>query len=280
MTYQKTGQLLTAPRVEIRETENGEVFTRTLETLEPQPQIVFPPDTRTQVRQTTEFPYIAMGQLVMDFPNGKRYTGTGTLIDGRHVLTAAHNLYGNDSGGWALRVWFVPARNGDEMPFGILEAEKIFITEEYKTLSPPNPNATWQGNVDDCTPYTEDYGLVRLKKAINLPILGMYAASNHVLNCPARITGYPGDKAPENTMWTDSKNLTFPPDDTFLFYRINTFNGQSGAAVIADLDLPVGKSIVGIHVAGDPKLRTNFGVRLTRDIINQVLAWMNSDSES
>lgn len=237
----------------------------------PLPAIVFPPDTRTRVMDTTSFPFEAQGQLIMQFPNGEEYTGTATLIDHQHVLTAAHNLFGNDIGGWARNVWFIPARNGDKKPYGTLAATKIFITEEYYTLSPPDPNSV---PVEDYTLYTQDFGVVRLRDPIKLPILGMYAARNSEIGGEIQISGYPGDK-PEGTMWTDKKPLTSTSDE-FLFYRINTYRGESGASLLADISLPVGKTIVGVHVAGDERLKTNFGVRLDDAKIDIIRKWMNS----
>lgn len=38
----------------------------------------------------------------------------------------------------------------------------------------------------------------------------------------------------------------------------------------------LGESIVGVHVAGDRRLETNFAVRLTNTEINQVKAWMRT----
>lgn len=237
----------------------------------PQPEIVFPPDTRTRVLDTTVFPFIAQGELTMQFPNGHTYTGTGTLIDRQHVLTAAHNVFGNDIGGWARNLWFAPARNGGNVPYGFLPATRLFITEEYYTLSPPDPNSV---PVEDYTLYTEDYAVVRLRDPIDLPILGIYAAPDDELRGAIQISGYPGDK-PEGTMWTDSKPLT-GMDEHFLFYRINTYRGQSGAGLLADIPLPIGKTIVGVHVAGDARLGTNFAVRLDDDKIGTIQRWMRS----
>ncbi|AHE51898.1 trypsin-like serine peptidase [Sphingomonas sanxanigenens] len=237
----------------------------------PLPAIVFPPDTRTRVHNTTAFPYQPQGQLIMQFPDGEEYSGTGTLIDRQHVLTAAHNVFGNDIGGWARNVWFAPARNGDVVPYGFLPASRLFITEDYYTLSPPDPNAV---PVEDYTLYTEDYAVVRLRNPIDLSIFGMYAATDRELRGEIQITGYPGDK-PEGTMWTDRKPLT-GMDEHFLFYRINTYRGESGAAAVANLPLPIGYTIVGVHVAGDAGLDTNFGVRLDEAKIRTIRAWMNS----
>jgi len=269
--YNEHGHALAAPDMGDAPLAGGVAVM--LDTPEVGPQIVFPPDTRQRINTTTEYPWSTIGQLWMSFPNGESYTGTGTLIDGKHVLTAAHNLYGKDIGGWAKSVYFMPARNGDDYPYGTVPATKLFITEDYFTLSPPDPNRNGHGVVEDYTLYTQDYAVVRLEKALKLPIMGMVAGSYTQLNgATARITGYPGDKT-AGTMWTDSGPLA-QPDDHFLFYKINTWRGQSGSGLFVDLAFPEGKSIVGVHVAGDPKLDSNFAVRLTNQEINTVKSWM------
>lgn len=240
----------------------------------PAPEIVFPPDQRVRVENTTGYPWNTVGQLIMQFPNGETYTGTATLVDKRHILTAAHNVFGNDIGGFARNIWFIPARNGDDMPYGVVEGERIFVTEEYYTLSPADPNRT-HGDVLDVTQYTEDYAIVRLKSEVHLPIMGLFAASDDELNgATARVTGYPGDK-PNDFMWTAAGPIS-PPDDAFIFYRVDTYQGESGAGVMFNFDMPVGLTVSGVHVAGDPGLGTNFAVRLDSHKIGQIIDWMNA----
>src|SRR5690606_31347750 len=124
----------------------------------PKVQIVFPDDRRTRVADTTKYPYRAIGWLEMTFPNGDTYTGTGTLIGAYHVLTAAHNLYGQELDGWVKRVTFTPAKNGNSNPpWGSANAARVRIPEEYVHLSPPSP---FGGVVDDVTKYIYDFGLV------------------------------------------------------------------------------------------------------------------------
>ncbi|WP_426564647.1 trypsin-like serine peptidase [Angustibacter sp. McL0619] len=271
--FAEEGHALSVPEPQSGQSADGATFT--VGSPDGAPQIVFPPDDRKKVTDTTTYPWNTIGELRMAFPNGETYTGTGTLIDKQHVLTAAHNVFGNDIGGWAKTVYFQPARNGEHYPYGNVGATKVFITEGYYTLSPADPNATSDGNVEDYTLYTEDYAVVRLQRPLDLPFMGTFAASDTQLDgAQARITGYPGDK-PEGTMWTAAGPLA-KPDQHFLFYKVDTWKGQSGSGLFVDLDLPYGKSVVGVHVAGVRRLETNFAVRLTNAEIKQIIAWMRT----
>lgn len=237
-------------------------------------QIVFPPDHRARVTPTTSAPWNSLGQLVMRFPNGDTYSGTGVVIDERHVLTAAHNVFSSELGGFVTRCVFLPARDGTTL-HGSVEANGAHITEEYRTLSPADPDSLPEGGVTDYTLYTEDYAVVRLASAIDNPALAPLAASDHQLDHAAvGVAGYPGDKQPPDTLWASSGNLG-APDDEFLFYQIDTFRGQSGAPVL----LPQGQhapAIVGVHVAGDSRLQANFAVRLTPERVAQIQEWVAS----
>lgn len=237
-----------------------------------------PGDTRQLVNPTTALPYNCIGQITSHFPNGV-YTGTGTLIDEYHVLTCAHNIFNNLTGKLIKNATFACARNGGNYPYGApIEAADVFITDDYRETSPPNPNDP-NFNPGEITPYLADYGLIRLKtpvpnQVVNFP--RMYAATDQELTAQMRIAGYPGDKP--DTMWEATGAVTTPPAP-FLFYRIATLNGQSGASVLGRFQHPVGNfwyGIVGIHVAGStqPAINTNFAVRVTQEVMDTVNSWM------
>lgn len=242
--------------------------------------IVFPGSNRVQVNPTTGYPYCTIGQLAMTFPNGRSYTGTGTLINRFYVLTAAHNLYGNDVGGWASRVEFAAARNGNTFPYNPVAAAQIFVPDDYRYLSPPNPDDVPPGDVD-YTRYTLDFGLVRLSAPVDAGVMRMYNPSDDELDARTfNITGYPGDK-PAGTMWGADGNLGGFAEE-FLFYQISTFRGQSGSAVATlfpHLQNPNTPRICGIHVAGSTRLGTNFACRLRPEVIEQVQAWMGGAAD-
>ena len=240
-------------------------------------EIVFPPDSRQQIKQTLVYPYSAIGRLTIKFPNGKWYSGSGTLIDNRHVVTAAHNLWGDDLGGNAVEIYFSPAQNGGTEPFGRLSASHMWITEEYRTTAPPSPLTN---DVTDYTKYIWDFGLIRLSKEVpeESGYCHMYALSDKILKESAvHITGYPGDLAKVygvGTMWSAYGSVTLSDDDDLLFYKIATNKGESGAGLmIPYLNTYV---ISGIHVAGSAKLDSNFAVRLNQAHIDTITSWRNS----
>ena len=208
-----------------------------------------------------------MGQLTMRFPNQEVYVGTGTLIDELHVLTCAHNLYSKEDGGWATSVDFVCARNGPHEPYGRVLARRLWIPEEYRTLDAPNPNRS-NGYVAEVTQFLYDYGVVSLREPLEAPgSVPLYASPDSKLQKRhIGIWGYPGDK-PAGTMW-GTEGAPPTTSESLLFYRLATFNGQSGSGVLFRTSTV--PKVVGIHVAGDQALGTNFAVRLTEEIIAQI----------
>ncbi|MCB9761842.1 MAG: trypsin-like peptidase domain-containing protein [Alphaproteobacteria bacterium] len=236
-------------------------------------EIVFPPDTRARVTPTTPFPYLAIGQLSMTF-QGKRYTGTGVLIGETRVLTAAHNLFDRALGGWARDVTFTAARDGTVRPYPTVAAARLHVPDAWQAGPGGGPLAG-----EAIEPHRRyDYGLVILKTAPHKDgTLGVSVESDQTLqHLEVNITGYPGDKAPPDTMWGASGQLRSVLPD-FLTYRISTFQGQSGAGVLGRVEArPHSLSVVGVHIGstgtGTPDA-ANVAVRITDSVLRDLLAW-------
>lgn len=239
-------------------------------------QGVFNPDTRVEVNATHVFPYWSIGQLEMRFPGGDQYTGTGTLIATRYVLTCAHNLFDEKLGGAASEVKFFLARNGKAHSYANASAEKLFYPSNYLMQPPANPNVL-DDLVEDHTAYLFDYGLIRLDRELKPGVLmEVYSAPDNMLRGRAvGLAGYPGDK-PEGTMWNDGGPLCSPLDEHFLSYKISTCLGESGSAIRSSVNGSKDTAkIIGIHVAGSIALGANFAVRITDEIEGQVECWMH-----
>ncbi|WP_020475574.1 trypsin-like serine peptidase [Zavarzinella formosa] len=216
---------------------------------------VFPPDDRKQVTNTTVAPFDGVGLLEMTFPNGKVYTGTGTLIDGTHVLTAAHNLFDNRDGGKATKITFTPAQNGPPKPKTTIDALRWDFPADFE-----------KNEGDD----TLDYGVVTLKSEAPKTATKYkvkVASDKDLSSMEFQVAGYPGDKA-SGTMWYGKGKLTkvLPK---LLQYKISTYEGESGAAVAAkDSD---GWSVFGIHDGGT--VEANQACRITDSVKQAIDQW-------
>ncbi len=91
-------------------------------------QRVLGDDDRLLVDETTAFPFCTIGQIEAGWLRGPAAgsvrVGTGSLVGRRMVLTSAHCVV-DTSTGWADEVYFMPARNGDRLPFGRIRVERL-----------------------------------------------------------------------------------------------------------------------------------------------------------
>lgn len=221
---------------------------------------VFPPDGRVQVTgpELGQIPYNMIGELEITFPNGDNHTGTGTLYQNQYVLTAAHNLYSAELGGRANNIKFT-LPDGQET-----YATNIFYPDEYRRISPLRP----EDNVVDYTRHLYDFGLIKLNKYLDLdPSIELCTSNPPMGNII--IAGYPDDK-PANSMWRANGPIDSVND--FLFYKISTCTGQSGAALLAPAYN--GFYAYGIHICGSSRLNSNFAVHITERVMEQIDSWM------
>ena len=137
-------------------------------------------DGRNQVLTTSQWPYSVHGLVAIKF-NDTTSWGSGTLIGPNIVITAGHNLYDYDEKVYAEleAMQFLPAVNGQLIPFGVVEVEKYFVSPHY---------------VEE---RKEDYGILILKKPIGKMTRYFGLTCLDPSDLPSktiRITGYPGDK--------------------------------------------------------------------------------------
>jgi V8-like Glu-specific endopeptidase len=119
------------------------------------------------ISNTTSYPYRAIVELHVTFPDGTKSVGSGALVDRFHVLTAAHMLYSYKDGGSASSIIVTPGLNGSSSPYGNAKMvwERFYGDPNHPatgggwvTYNYYHPNQTGAG--------AADIGLITLDKAI------------------------------------------------------------------------------------------------------------------
>lgn len=219
-------------------------------------EVVFGNDDRVRIGNTTLFPWRSICKLEITAANGQRMGCSGTLIGPRTVLTSGHCVYMHDKGGWVRNVRVVPGMNGRLEPYGSATSNQFISVKGWVDSKSSNydyaviilPSNAKLGNT------TGSMGLANLSY---LSLLGLNVNTS----------GYPGDK-PAGTQWWNANSI-LAVTDRRVFYRIDTYGGQSGSAVWRYKD---GKRhIVAIHNTGGSVF--NGSVRIIKPVFDNLVKW-------
>jgi len=205
----------------------------------------------------------------------RTYLGSGVLIGGKYVLTAAHNLFFRqyETGPSAIHVF--PGRSGDHIPHET-EAAQFIVHPSYVLKQ-------------DETYKEFDVGLIVLEDPIGdtagwLPYVTL--GPDMLLEKSLTVVGYPSmmhtepeaegakpsfQMLPGHTMYEmlgESTKLTARQ----LFYLINTYGGHSGSPILKRG--PDGYSICGIHTYGGDMKDGNCGTWISPDLHALIGRWI------
>jgi V8-like Glu-specific endopeptidase len=236
-------------------------------------------DSRVLIEDTTAVPWrwICALDVTFDKPYPKGWPtgfgrGSGLLVGPQEVLTAAHNVYADDSTS-PKSVYVTPGRNGRDDPFGRVKATARSVVASAFGKNGINPEF--------------DFAILTLERAIaydkfealgNKP-LGYWGSTKwgHGTKMKAldikfltgkRVTvaGYPGDRC--GTKWFDPKDKTescpkadhgttlwsgagtlspMPHAAGRFLHTVDTYEGQSGSPVW--MKIKNGERwLVGVHI--------------------------------
>lgn len=222
-----------------------------------QTEVVIGFDDRIRISPANRWPWAVHGHMEMTFPDGRRFIGSGTMINRHHVLTAGHCVFSRDNGGWATEVIFQAARDDGALPFGTSSAVRLLSVAGWTNGENPEFDMGMLILGDELGERTGWHGIVTGPEAM---------LSNHRVN----VSGYPGDKG-GRTLWTH-KDVIKSVTDTKVFYDIDTAGGQSGSGVWSVWDGHAGEKVCAIHTTGSQS--GNGAVRIDRDKFDRIIGWM------
>lgn len=218
-------------------------------------------DTRIRT-YTTNYPQRAI--VYIEY-NGRQHC-TGWMTSDDTLATAGHCVHtGGSSGDWydyrLFRVY--PGRNDSSAPYGSCTVRRL-----YSVVGWTQRNKR-----------THDYGSMKLNCTVGNTVgwFGFYYPSTSGCaqkNQPLIISGYPGDKGPQQ--WTSSdKNRKC--HKRLHRYRADTIGGQSGSPLWHDKDEALaqdGAWAIGIHTYGSTT--ENGGTRIQDKVFNNLVSWKDA----
>lgn len=86
-------------------------------------------------------PLYKMVEIITEWPDGTYTTATGFLAQARKVVTAGDAIYDPSRGGFAYNAYIIPARYGDEMPFGYTMATTFVVPQSFMDSVSIDPNS-------------------------------------------------------------------------------------------------------------------------------------------
>lgn len=192
---------------------------------------VFGTDNRQQVKDTTSFPWSAIGLIVSTWEERGTWVGTGALIGRQTVLTCGHNVC-DPTEGWADSILFIPGKNGIAEPFGRIAVTRHFAWDAWIQKGDSQSDIAV---LILASPIGDQTGQMDF---VAQPAIYF---SNRLLNS----AGYPADLATEYGMYSASATAR-EVDDNLILHTLDTTAGQSGSPVWDYDSVSRARTIVGV----------------------------------
>lgn len=210
-------------------------------------------DSRVIVQNYLADPYKKIVLLKMHFNNFSA-RGTGAMINKNTVLTAAHNVYNFATKSFADQITVIAGAAQGKLPVGTATVIQKFVPKEWINSA------------------SKEYDFAVLRLDSNLgDKTGFFSFSQDVsLNQALQIAGYPGDKEP-NTLYS-GKGKLLKTTEHYLYYDVDTYNGESGSPILNSQNL-----IIGVHTTGPGGY--NYGTRINKEKLSLIKQWSGEIQE-
>jgi V8-like Glu-specific endopeptidase len=225
------------------------------------------------------YPYTAICQLTVTFPDQQIALGAGVLVDSFHVLTAGHVIYSAAHGGYASSVTVTPELNGSSAPFGSAQATVVRTFPAFIRFDQTHPTVFMFGDFD--------VGLVTLNQNIgNAAGFVQYNFDPNLSDfAPGTVfqtAGYPVSGAFSGKVQYAASGpiagLVGPNGGTITYRspKLTTYQGESGSPIYRDVN---GTPIVyGVHVANTGGVTgVGYAIRITQGIFFTLQRWQSED---
>jgi V8-like Glu-specific endopeptidase len=207
-------------------------------------------DDRKQVKDSSQYPFTAIGWLRLTDSKGGGGWCSSALIGPKTVITAAHCVYDFENGAWMQQMLFVPgAVDPENAPFGVYDWDTVHILKGFLD--------NYDGeNYGSIMPW--DMAVINLQEAAGDELGWLGFMVDPPGSWDATILGYPADK-PEGTMWESKCKIApknyqdlYGAEGLLYWHTCDTYGGSSGSSIwqIGDDGFPY---VRGINVAEDDK---------------------------
>ncbi len=195
------------------------------------------------------------------FGYGKHFHGTGSVINKRFILTAAHNIYHKK---------FLSSFKHAYIALGYNNGQAIRTLEKRYRL-----NSTRVAHGFDYKIFSRDFGIIDLGIELSSPHISFRLPEENEVKelvmegVNLQFAGYPGEHHGGKTLKGASCNsLEYKYDGVFLTYQIDTATGNSGGPVWFEKDDEY--IIVGVHV------KESAAVAINTKILKDIKSWMSN----
>lgn len=219
-------------------------------------------DDRVKVAQSllSANPWRQICSLRIRSQSDQIYAGTAWFIGPKTLATAGHCVFLKNDGGWAKSIDIMPARFGNDKPFGKMTATRFSAVDGWTKDSSRD----------------FDYGVIHLESGAVGDQIGNFEVRSFAdlsfKDMLLKVSGYPADLEQAQFQYFHERPVQ-QVTTTRLFYDIDTFGGQSGSPIWQDTE-ENGVVAVGIHTTGG--ITSNSGTRINDDVIDNLISWLEA----